>query len=521
MLCADFRPDAEGRSGAYAAVVRVRVALAMVGVMAGVAACSGGGGTSAARHPAATQPPSTVRDAAATAAPPTTTTTTYPFSYAPVATHPEVFRGFGKLAYVSGGQLFVLDGTGSPARAVGNGVEIAKIRWSPDGRWLAYEPQTPNGGGGVFVVRADGSAAPVKVTDGSMQWDWSPTEDVLAVVGPDTSPNAYGGTIQLLRPDRPDAPIATVNPPYLAAYGLSWAPDGRTLAFSVANHGPQQASIDHLFAVEVGCGGECTSRLREIPVNLPTNNVDNGLEFAGWTADSRRAFVWLDDYHSGSSLLDGLALASVSLDGGGDAVLPATLAKPSWVAPVPGHDEVLLDAGHGRTWDQARVLIRCPLASADCSPLVVGNGPTLDPAVSPGGTRLASVATDPGVLGDETHQPPASSVAWNQSRRLVISALDGTGARTVASGGVIAPRWAADGRHLVFARAGYLWLVDADTGTQTAIAGPLDSITAYNSNDPYNTPFEENAYLFPGDDVWDQAAWLHSPPSAFGRRSTS
>ena len=88
-----------------------------------------------------------------------TTTTTYPFSYAPVVTHPEAFRGFGELAYVSGGQLYVLDGTGAAPRAVGNGVEVAKAAWSPDGRWLAYQPSTPNGDGALFVLRAAGGTA--------------------------------------------------------------------------------------------------------------------------------------------------------------------------------------------------------------------------------------------------------------------------------------------------------------------------------------------------------------------------
>jgi hypothetical protein len=273
-------------------------------------------------------------------------------------------------------------------------------------------------------------------------------------------------------------------------------------------HRTGQPAIDHLFTVDVGCGETCASRLREVPVDVPAGNADNGVEFAGWTPDSRRVLVWIDSYHSGSIRLDGLGLVSVPVDGGTDAMLPPTLAKPSWVAPVPGRAEVLLDVGNGRIWDEARVLSRCSLASGRCAPLVVGAGPTLDPAVSPGGDRLAYVATDRITFANSSELPPASSVRWNGTRRLVVARVDGTAARTVSSGGVIAPRWAHDGRHLLFARGGYLWLVDADTGTETAVAGPIDSLNAYGSIPPDPLPFEENAYLFPGNDVWDQTAWL-------------
>jgi hypothetical protein len=33
-------------------------------------------------------------------------------------------------------------------------------------------------------------------------------------------------------------------------------------------------------------------------------------------------------------------------------------------------------------------------------------------------------------------------------------------------------------------------------------------MTSGNVDDPDHTPFEANAYLFHGDDVWDQTAWL-------------
>jgi Tol biopolymer transport system component len=480
--------------------VRVRLALgsAVLVLIAGLTACSGG--NDSASRPRPHQPTSTV-----ITTPSTTSTTT--LTYAPVATHPEAFRGFGKIAYVSGGQLYVLDGTGAAPRDLA-GVEVRRMAWSPDGLWLAYQEQGPNGGGGLFIVPVAGGS-PTQVSASPFDWQWSPTAATLAVVAEAPDTKAFGGPVELVRPERPAAPVAVANPPYLGSYALSWSPDGKTLAFAVYRRG--QPAVDHLFAVTVGCGGSCLSRLREVPVGVSPGNTDNGLEFADWTPDSRRALVWIDAAHSGSIRLDGLVLASVSLTGAPDTALPVMLAKSSWVVPVPGRDAVLLDAGGGRDWDQARVLTTCTATTGSCRPLVVGSGPVLDPSVTRDGSRLAYVATDPipfAVTGtsDPSQFPPESSIRWSRSRRLVVSGIDGTGARTVSTGGVIAPRWAGDGRHLVFGRAGYLWLVDAANGTETAIAGPIDAFTGTGFND--GLPFEENPYLFPGNDVWDQTAWL-------------
>jgi hypothetical protein len=65
---------------------------------------------------------------------------------------------------------------------------------------------------------------------------------------------------------------------------------------------------------------------------------------------------------------------------------------------------------------------------------------------------------------------------------------------------VYSPRWTADGTHLVFSRAGYLWVVDADGGTPVPVAGPIDSLRDRSFGD---TPIELFPYELPGDPVWD------------------
>src|SRR5579872_1437263 len=48
------------------------------------------------------------------------------------------FRGEGRLAFVSLGRLFVLDGATASLRAVRSAAGPAAPQFSPDGRWLAF-----------------------------------------------------------------------------------------------------------------------------------------------------------------------------------------------------------------------------------------------------------------------------------------------------------------------------------------------------------------------------------------------
>jgi Tol biopolymer transport system component len=332
-------------------------------------------------------------------------------------------------------------------------------------------------------------------------WQWSPTRAVLAVVNQTAARN---GSIALFSaPDfaTPDAnPTATGFP----AGFLAWSPDGARLLFNT--YTAQPPFVDQLWSVdESGCPPACTSSPREIPVGIhPEPQSDLGFLFGGWSADGSRLLIRLDTAHSASSVMDGLAVESITLDGASKVELPGMLVKPSWTATVPGTATAVMAVGGQRDWDAHRQLDSCDLDTGACTPLVVNPGPTIDPAVSPDGRRLAYVATDPVVFANNAELPPKSSIRWSRSRRLVVTSLDNQNPQVIATDGVVAPRWAADARHLVFWRAGYLWLVDADRPEPVAIAGQL----APRLDDLGVGAFEELPYILPGDDVWDTVAWL-------------
>jgi hypothetical protein len=103
--------------------------------------------------------------------------------------------------------------------------------------------------------------------------------------------------------------------------------------------------------------------------------------------------------------------------------------------------------------------------------------------------------------------PPTNSRRWSASRRLVVANIDGIDPRVVADGGVIGPRWSADGRQLFFAREGYLWLVDATGGSPIAITAVDENIPSWYATNS----FEQQPYIMPGDDVWTAADWSRRP----------
>src|SRR2546421_10025253 len=72
------------------------------------------------------------------------------------------FRGQGRLAFLWGKRLYVLDGDAGRLWTLPQSGPVADLTWSPDGRWLAYiaAPSPPTFGvGPLWLVRFDGRRA--------------------------------------------------------------------------------------------------------------------------------------------------------------------------------------------------------------------------------------------------------------------------------------------------------------------------------------------------------------------------
>ncbi|MGH9016813.1 MAG: TolB family protein, partial [Acidimicrobiales bacterium] len=137
---------------------------------------------------------------------PAVTPTSRPASTAGPATKPTVdtaaFAGEGRLAFVCGGELYVLDGTtGALVRVTDGSALPSSPAFSPDGRWLAFVRPAPGSGDGpetLWLAHGDGTGAHAVAglpsadpppDSGTPVFSWSPTADQLVVT---TGPTAAG-----------------------------------------------------------------------------------------------------------------------------------------------------------------------------------------------------------------------------------------------------------------------------------------------------------------------------------------
>ncbi|MBK1830883.1 PD40 domain-containing protein [Verrucomicrobiaceae bacterium R5-34] len=84
------------------------------------------------------------------------------------------------------GNLWISEADGSEPRRILESWEPPSVRWSPDGKWLAYSVKNNDFNSDIFIVAADGSSAPVNISrhpDNDFFPSWSPDGRRLAFVG--------------------------------------------------------------------------------------------------------------------------------------------------------------------------------------------------------------------------------------------------------------------------------------------------------------------------------------------------
>lgn len=197
------------------------------------------------------------------------------------------FQGQGKLAFVTQGRLFSLDGHASALHTVPGVGTVSTPLWSPDGQWLAYL-QSPAPAvrttANLWLVRSDGSGAhPVDGLAGSVAQGtlvpslmWSPMADSLAVIVSGTQGSHSLSIVQM------DGSVHHVNTQGNNVGSVAWSRDGKVLAYSVTLSSPGHP--DALFTVPAS-GGAPTQRF--------VAAADTGLILADWWPDGRDSFSGL------------------------------------------------------------------------------------------------------------------------------------------------------------------------------------------------------------------------------------
>jgi WD40-like Beta Propeller Repeat len=412
-----------------------------VGVGGGIAACAHG------------TPASTVSaDASVTMAAPTGTP-----SSAGMTIGGKAFGGHGRLAFVSAGRLYVLDGSAAGRSATLHPVATGKApgaatpgspSWSPDGRWLAYLVGTPSTDGTVtsgalWLAGPDGQDAR-QVLPSVAGFAWSPATDELAAT------SAAGGKLYAVQPGRPTYPMLEVPGQFDGA--PSWSPNGREVAVAsvtVTPAGRFASSVIDLFVPSEG-----------IVINSLASSRTAALIVDGWWSNSEGLLAWSDPGDAASTPAHKLPLVSYPLGNAPTETLASTPAYPSFA--VPDGAGVTVVTGEDRALWNAKTISYCNV-SGHCGPAqaALPAPVNLDPASSQwqGEPDLAFThcATQPA----QATATPQALLAWYRTCRLWYAAGSGGNALAVARAGtgVAAPTWSGADGDLLYVRDDALWLI--------------------------------------------------------------
>jgi hypothetical protein len=367
----------------------------------------------------------------------------------------KAFDGHGRLAFVSAGRLFVLDGspggqpTGLHAVATGSapaGQTPGSPAWSPDGRWLAYLVGTPSADGAVtsgalWLAGPDGQGAH-QVLAAVAGFAWSSRADELAATSADD------GKLFAVQPGKQTYPMLEMpgrfdGPPV-------WSPNGREIAVASISRtatGKFGSSVIDLFVPSEG-----------IVVNSLASSRTAALIVDGWWANSEGVLAWSDPGDAASTPADGLPLVSYPLGNAPTTTLASTPAYPSFA--VPSGSGVTLVTGEYRALWNAKTITYCNV-SGHCGP-AQGELPApvnFDPASSQWRGQQALAFTH--CAAETSPASPQALTAWYRTCRLWYASGANASAAAVAraGAGVAAPTWSGADGDLLYVRDNALWLI--------------------------------------------------------------
>ncbi|HEX8620127.1 MAG TPA: S9 family peptidase, partial [Thermoanaerobaculia bacterium] len=187
---------------------------------------------------------------------------------------------------------------------------------SPDGKWIAYDASSIDLGANVrrsavFLIPADGSAAPRQLTDGAKQDEgpsWSPDGKTIAYTS-----NREGGAKQVYLYDLASRTSRKLTSLANGASAVKWVPNGSGIVLVSDVH------------PECGVDPQCTEQKDTAATNAPTKaRVIDSLLFRHWNAwqPATRAHVVFVPVTSGGTAMRDLTPGAFDAPpfsvGGGD-----------------------------------------------------------------------------------------------------------------------------------------------------------------------------------------------------------
>ena len=347
----------------------------------------------------------------------------------------------GSIAWVDGGVLRLLDLDTCDERILVEKGAAPVVRFSHDGRWVAF-------GNGTIVPASGGE---VQTPVGPLNtWQWSPTEDMLAGV------TAGGGVVI----GGPEGKRRVLLKDGSDAGHVAFSPDGRSLGVDIGG--------DRVAVVHVINGGTKTVYRVSPGTKAPP-------QVAGWSPDGR--WVLFFSRFPGQA---GVPLNTAPADGGDwvnvfDPVLPYDDFL-SWC----GRRLALSGGGEQTPSEGNQILVSGPPdwryhnLSNDFSRSWIW------PACSPDGRWIVATVTP-----NRPESPPGRGI-----RALWLLSTDGTRRARLTGPGNAAyevARWSVDGRFLLVVRRGLepsspgallLLRLDPSSGKTTPAVGPVARLGA-------------------------------------------
>lgn len=382
------------------------------------------------------------------------------------------FAGQGRLAFLSRGTLWLLDGQTSTLRRIArphDGFRPATPTFSPDGKWLAFlKTRSGRSYSQLWIARANGSDAHlVPKVQAVALYGWSPSSDVLAVgTGPEQTKQPCPCNVQTrLRIVSPDGIVRTLARSSWI-YGAAWSPNGASIAAAEITYPTSK------LVVYPAAGGPGTTWFT-IGAHQRLDGMNQILfQIAGWWRRLGIAFWVFGDGAVRNP--DATPLDLVKAAGSPPRLLGQTLSNGGTDATAAGAaGEVALVTDHGgagrAAWQGKQIKLCGPTS---CHALRRGPGTlTVDPAWSANGKTLA-YAQAPTVLVSPWTQKAIA--AWYGAHHLrLYNTATGRTRSVPAADGATAINWSANGRSLLYVRGDALWLLPTLGSKPVRIATPL------------------------------------------------
>ncbi len=369
----------------------------------------------------------------------------------PLTVHGAVWAGHGDLAFVSSGQLDVLEGAGVVTTIIGPpaGGYDSNPSWSADGAWLAFlHTGTASGyevpAATLWLVSAGTSVAHEVTAKGVGVFAWSPVASVLAYAVA-TSDNGTVPVPENLFLDTPGSspvplPLGTGN----GVQDLAWSPNGQQIAFDDAQVATR--------ATATSPGTEAAGQVGVIsadggPVDLAYRLSTSNIELAGWWPQGGGLLFW--EAPGFEEAADGLTLYTLASGSQSPVPLLHSLVGPTWVVPQPDGNTVAVVAGMGRSiWSTGRDVNLCTFptgqtAAGSCRAVKVQSGSeSLAPSWTASDSLLFSEASTAAPFGTEgdADWSPGYLQQWDDTNTLWGLTSDGSEGRlsSAPSGTVLA-----------------------------------------------------------------------------------